>query len=232
VNDKKDGVQDKERVCEALGELPPEEAMDNMTASQIQDLLVDTAEMPVPESVMDRMLIVLEERAQAAGYDNLDAYMEAHPEGMTLLSDPITIQLDDKEQDEMRANNALRQHDPIDDEDQDLLMEFYRAAVTLFMSLNKRHDDLVVTHPALMAGKPCVRDSRIPVDMILALLAEEQDDGSYLTIRDITEHHYNSLTVEEVGDAVAFAGLCVRPRLLAEAMLFAEDEDEDGESDA
>lgn len=231
MSDKKDSAQGKERVSEILGELLPEEAMNDMTASQIQDLLVGATEMPVPESVMDRMLIVLEERAQAAGYDNLDAYMEAHPEGMTLLSDPIAIQLDDKEQDEMRANSALRQHDPISDEDQDLLMEFYHAAVVLFMSLNKRHDDLVTAHPTLMAGKPCVRDSRIPVDMILALLAEEQDDGSYLTIQDIVEHHYNSLTVEEVGDAVAFAALCVRPRLLAEAMLF-DDTDETEENDA
>ena len=63
------------------------------------------------------------------------------------------------------------------------------------------HEELlrrVIVDPAVCAGKPCVRGTRIYIAVILDALAEG------LTPEEIIDH-YPSLTVDDVRAAVAYA---------------------------
>ena len=63
------------------------------------------------------------------------------------------------------------------------------------------HEELlkrVIVDPAVCAGKPCVRGTRIYIAVILDALAEG------LTPEEIIDH-YLSLTVDDVRAAVAYA---------------------------
>ena len=217
----------QEQVRDLLGDdPPPKKVVDAMTANQIDDLMVGATERTLPDSVMERAWDAMTTRAKEEGYESLEAYMEAHPDGMSLLHAPLTIKLNDDEIDALRAEDALHRED--DQSTHDEMMGFYHALVVLYMALNTRGGDLVETHPDLMRGKPCVQGSRVPIDMIVATLGEEQEDGSYRTVKDIAEDY--DLPLEQVCDALQFASHCVRPRLMAEAMLMLSTEE--GEDDA
>jgi uncharacterized protein (DUF433 family) len=67
------------------------------------------------------------------------------------------------------------------------------------------HQDRIVTDPAILAGKPVVRGTRIPVELVLAKLAHNPDLGELLT-------DYPSLTVEDVKACLEYATVLVADR--------------------
>jgi uncharacterized protein (DUF433 family) len=58
--------------------------------------------------------------------------------------------------------------------------------------------------PAIMMGKPVIRGTRIPVELILRKLAEGASEGELL--RD-----YSHLTTEDIRAAVAYTSITARP---------------------
>jgi uncharacterized protein (DUF433 family) len=225
VNEKDDA---KDRVREVLGEMPPKKVMQDMRGDQVDDLMVGVQEMDLPESVKERMMAAMEKKAREAGYPDLDAFMEDHPEGVHLTDDPISIRLTDEERDAVLADEALLRQQP--DRHREAVLDFYHAVVSMHIMLNTRNGELAEVDPELMSGKPCVRGSRVPIDMVIAMLAEKREDGRHCSVEDVVDE-YDFLTPEEVRDAIKFAALCVRPRLMAEAIV-ALNEDADEEDDA
>ncbi len=72
------------------------------------------------------------------------------------------------------------------------------------MALNKRQlRDRIVQDPEIMVGKPVIRGTRIPVELVIAHLAANPD------LEDLFAA-YPHLTVEDVQAALAFAGETVR----------------------
>lgn len=202
-----------------------------MGVEQTEDVMLPQ-EMEMPDSVMEQVHDVLEAKARDAGYESMEAYCEAHPEGMDLLADgPVTIDLSEKEQDEMKANEALLKQSGADDRER--FLGLYELNALLLHCVNQSHGDLVTVDPDIMNGKPCVKDSRVPVDMMVAMLTEKRDDGRYNSIDDILEE-YDALPAEDVANAIKFATYCVRPKILAEVMLAMqsgeEEEEDDGEA--
>jgi uncharacterized protein (DUF433 family) len=65
------------------------------------------------------------------------------------------------------------------------------------IKIAKRHAR-VAMHPAVMGGKPCIKGTRIPVDVILRYLGDGQ------SAEDLLEA-FPGLTVEDVRAAAAFA---------------------------
>lgn len=228
-----DADNDRDRLHEIIGEVAPQDVLDKMQPDQVRDLMIEAREMQLPDSVTDRVFAALEARASEEGYESVAAYMEAHPNGLPLLTNPITISLSDAENDAVAAEQALQRAEP--DLQHEEVLGFYNALVALYDKLNRRHDRHAEVDRDLMGGKPCVRGTRIPIDMILVMLTEQQADGSYYTIKDIVEKEWDYLTLEQVRDALEFASHCVRPRLMAEAMLalgLDDDDDDDNNKEA
>lgn len=67
----------------------------------------------------------------------------------------------------------------------------------------------IITDPRVLAGKPCVRGTRISVEFILELIA------SGASVADIVAA-YPALTREDVTAAVQFAAMAVRSTTLEE----------------
>ena len=65
------------------------------------------------------------------------------------------------------------------------------------LHIAQRHDRIAV-NPAVMRGKPCIRGTRIPVDLLLRYLGQGQ------TVDDILAA-FPGLTAEDVRAAAAFA---------------------------
>ncbi len=64
------------------------------------------------------------------------------------------------------------------------------------------YQDRIVTDPAILMGKPVVRGTRIPVELVLAKLARNPDLGELLV-------DYPRLTVEDVKACLAYATVLV-----------------------
>ena len=64
-------------------------------------------------------------------------------------------------------------------------------------------NDLIVSNPKVMVGKPCVRGTRITVELILDKLAAGE------TVDEIL-HDHPTLTVEGVRAAITFASNSLR----------------------
>jgi uncharacterized protein (DUF433 family) len=62
--------------------------------------------------------------------------------------------------------------------------------------------DRIVTDPAILAGKPVVRGTRIPVELVLKHLAQDPDLGELFAA-------YPRLTLEDVKACLAYAGALV-----------------------
>jgi len=62
----------------------------------------------------------------------------------------------------------------------------------------------IVLNPKIMLGKPVFQGTRIPVYLVLDLLA----DG--LTAEQITKDYYQDLTKEDVAEALKYADRLVR----------------------
>jgi uncharacterized protein (DUF433 family) len=220
-----------------------QEIKDNPDLRAIKDLKMgieqmDDVAMPqqleMPESVMEKVHGILEAKARDAGYESMEAYCEAHPEGMDLLTDgePITLDLSEAEQDEMKANEALQKQST--EGDREKFLGCYEFNALHLACVNSGYGDLVTIDPEIMNGKPCVKDSRVPVDMILGLLKEKRDDGRYNSIEDIIDE-YDFLDARDVANAIEFSTYCVRPKVLAEVMVEMhlgadEEEEDDGEA--
>ena len=65
------------------------------------------------------------------------------------------------------------------------------------------HEDLIVSDPSIMMGKPTVAGTRITVELILEKLAEGESED------DIIEEHPR-LTREAIQAALAFAARALR----------------------
>lgn len=65
------------------------------------------------------------------------------------------------------------------------------------LKIARRHQRIAVD-PRVMAGKPCIKGTRIPVDLILRKLSAAMD------VADLMDA-YPSLTREDVQAALAFA---------------------------
>ena len=195
-----------------------------LPGEQVEDIML-AEEQALPESVVDKVLVLIEKRAKEAGYDNVDDYLEDHPEGMNLMAEGgLRIDLTDSEQDEMKANKALK--DMQDAARRESFFRFYGALVATMRNINENVGDLATVDHEIMRGKPCVKDSRVPVDIMIAMLTEQHEDGQFYTIKDIVEE-YDFLSVEDVANALKFATYCVRPKVLAEAMIALGDPDEE-----
>lgn len=64
------------------------------------------------------------------------------------------------------------------------------------------YNERIVQDPAIMAGKPVVRGTRIPVEVVLASLEREFDLGELFAA-------YPRLTIEDVKAVLAFARAAV-----------------------
>lgn len=202
-----------------------------MGVEQMDDVALPQ-QLEMPDSVAERVTDILEAKARDAGYESMEAYCEAHPEGMDLLAgDPITLDLSEREQDEMKANEALQKQSGADERER--FLGLYELNTVHLHCVNQGYGDLVTIDPDIMNGKPCVKDSRVPVDMVLGLLKEKRDDGRYCSIEDVIDE-YDFLDARDVANAIEFATYCVRPKILAEAMLAMqsgeEEEEDDGEA--
>ena len=61
-----------------------------------------------------------------------------------------------------------------------------------------KYQDRVIADPEILAGKPVVKGTRIPVDLVLAKLAENPDLGELFA-------DYPRLTVEDVKACLSYA---------------------------
>jgi uncharacterized protein (DUF433 family) len=60
-------------------------------------------------------------------------------------------------------------------------------------------NERIVVDPAIHFGKPCVQDTRIPVENVLELVREDID------FAEIVENYYPELTVEDVRACLQYA---------------------------
>lgn len=67
----------------------------------------------------------------------------------------------------------------------------------------KKHRERISQDPAVMVGKPVIRGTRIPVELILGWLSEDMDLDELFAA-------YPRLTVEDVQAAIAFARDAIR----------------------
>ncbi len=67
------------------------------------------------------------------------------------------------------------------------------------------YQNRIVTDPAILMGKPVVRGTRIPVELVLAKLAHNPDLGGLLA-------DYPRLTVEDVKACLEYATVLVADR--------------------
>ena len=67
------------------------------------------------------------------------------------------------------------------------------------------YQDRIVADPAILAGKPVVKGTRIPVELVLAKLAHNPDLGGLLA-------DYPRLTVEDVKACLEYAMVLVADR--------------------
>lgn len=215
--------------------IAPRKILQKMTPEQLHDAFMDTDQTPLPETIKQRAIEALEERAKEEGYANLDEYMEKHPDGVKLWEKPLTFQVSEEEKDEMQTAEALRQAEA----DTELQAEearyrvYYAVQVTLLGIINELNDELVTVNREIMSGKPCVRNTQIPVDLILTELAAQAPDGQHPTIKAVADDL--GITIEQIIAALEYAGQCTRPAAFAEATecladVIAEEEhdDEDG----
>ncbi len=68
-----------------------------------------------------------------------------------------------------------------------------------------RYQDRIVTDPAILVGKPVVRGTRIPLELVLAKLAHNPDLDELLA-------DYPRLTVEDVQACLEYATVLVARR--------------------
>lgn len=66
-------------------------------------------------------------------------------------------------------------------------------------STTRLHHDRIIQDPAIMVGKPVIRGTRIPVERVLAHLAEHPADLDELFAA------YPHLTIEDVKAALSYA---------------------------
>ena len=64
---------------------------------------------------------------------------------------------------------------------------------------------LITADPARMGGVPCIRDTRIPVATIVAMIADGMGTDEILTT-------HPDLTAEDIAEALHFAAEAVRER--------------------
>lgn len=215
-----------ETLRERLSTIVPPEILDKMTPEQLADALIDTPQPKLPDSVKQRVLDTLEERAKEAGFADLDDYLDSHPDGIALWTDPIHFEITEAERAEMDATAALENQDA--DPIGQIQQEAYDVHVILFSIINVCADEPVTVDRDVMSGKPCVRSTRVPIDMILAQLAKKRPDGQYCNIDDVVAAHSDLLDYEQVEAALKYAAQCLRPQAFAEAVtLLAEVASED-----
>ena len=72
------------------------------------------------------------------------------------------------------------------------------------------YQDRIMTDPAILMGKPVVKGTRIPVELVLAKLAHNPDLGELLA-------NYPRLTVEDVKACLEYATVLIADRQRAKA---------------
>lgn len=72
------------------------------------------------------------------------------------------------------------------------------------MKEDKPYWERIVVDPGVHFGRPCVANTRIPVDAVLEVLAED------LSFREIIERYYPDLGVEEIKACLRYATDLVR----------------------
>jgi uncharacterized protein (DUF433 family) len=68
----------------------------------------------------------------------------------------------------------------------------------------------ITIDPQICHGKPCITDHRIPVYMVLELIAED------ISFDDIIAKYYPSLSKEDIMDCVLYARHLIEPEPLME----------------
>jgi uncharacterized protein (DUF433 family) len=63
----------------------------------------------------------------------------------------------------------------------------------------KDYSERIVLDPEVHLGKPCIKDTRIPVENVLELVQED------ISFEKITTDYYPDLTVEDVKACVRYA---------------------------
>ncbi len=79
-------------------------------------------------------------------------------------------------------------------------------------TINRSPMTLIVSNPKILGGKPCVKGTRISVDMILEWI------GSGATEADIVKN-YPHLTVEAVREAVRYAARYLHNEIVIEVSI-------------
>lgn len=74
----------------------------------------------------------------------------------------------------------------------------------------------IMIDPQICHGKPCVANHRIPVAMVLELIAEG------ISFEEISEKYYPTLTKEEIAACVLYAKHLIEPEPLLDAPLMEE----------
>jgi uncharacterized protein (DUF433 family) len=69
----------------------------------------------------------------------------------------------------------------------------------------------ITIDPQICHGKPCIANHRIPVAMVLELIAEG------ISFDEIIEKYYPSLTKEEITDCVLYAKHLIEPEPLIDS---------------
>jgi uncharacterized protein (DUF433 family) len=69
----------------------------------------------------------------------------------------------------------------------------------------------ITIDPQICHGKPCIARHRIPVYMVLELIAEG------ISFDEIIEKYYPSLTKEEIADCVVYARHLIEPEPIIDA---------------
>jgi uncharacterized protein (DUF433 family) len=74
----------------------------------------------------------------------------------------------------------------------------------------KRMRNTITINPQICHGKPCIANHRIPVYMVLELIAEG------ISFDEIIEQYYPTLTKEEITDCVLYAQHLLEPEPIEE----------------
>jgi uncharacterized protein (DUF433 family) len=73
-----------------------------------------------------------------------------------------------------------------------------QASQTTEISVEIRQLDRITLDPAVMGGKPCIRDMRVTVGMIVGMIASGHDRGEVLGL-------YPYLEAEDIAQALSYA---------------------------
>ncbi len=67
--------------------------------------------------------------------------------------------------------------------------------------MGKEVYERIIVNPAVMVGKPVIKGTRIPVDMIIRLIAQG------MSVEELLED-YPNLTKEDIKAALEYLGIC------------------------